>query len=225
MPKEVKTPIAKKAAAPKKATGLSVPMYALNGKESGVLDLPKEVFGKEPNQQLLAQAVRVYMNNQTGHHSHTKTRGEVKGSTRKLGSQKGSGHARHGSIKAPIFVGGGIALGPRARVVRLELPKRMKRAALEVALSVKTAAGNVMGVAGLDDATGKTKQIASLVKMVNRKNVLLVTDEKKDSVVRAVHNLENASVKPVSDLNALDVVSHTAVLFTKEAVAKLGGTK
>lgn len=208
-----------------KTAGLSVPVYSLAGKETGTLELPKEVFGAKPNQQLLAQAIRVYTNNQTSHHSHTKTRGEVTGSTRKIGNQKGSGHARHGSIKAPIFIGGGIALGPRSRVVRLELPKRMKKAALSVALSVKTAAGQVMGVSGLETASGKTSQIATFLKAVNQKKVLFVTDEKKDSVVRAVRNIDGVVVTPVSDLNAFEVVSYNAVLFTKEAVAKLEGTK
>lgn len=90
-----------------KTSSLSAPVYSLAGTESGSLDLPKEVFGVKVNKNLLAQAVRVYSNNQKGHWSHTKTRGEVTGSTRKIFKQKHTGRARHGSIKAPIFVGGG----------------------------------------------------------------------------------------------------------------------
>lgn len=210
-----------KPAAVKKAS-LAVSVYSLAGKETGTLELPKEIFGRPVNTQILGQAVRVYLTNRSGHHAHTKTRGEVAGSTRKMGAQKGSGHARHGSIMAPIYVGGGIALGPRSRVVRLELPKNMKKSALISALCSKMTDGEIIAIDGLDKATGKTKQMAAFFKAVNKKNILVVTDEKKDDVVRSVRNIPGANVTYASQLNAFDVISHQTILLTKEAVSKLG---
>src|SRR3989344_8900364 len=131
---------------PKRAVGLSAPVYSLSGRASGTLSLPKEIFGKEVNKKLLAQALRVYSTNQKIFTGSTKTRGEVEGSTAKIFRQKGTGRARHGSIRAPIFVGGGIVFGPRPRKVRLELPQRMKKAALLSAFSAKTADKQLMGL-------------------------------------------------------------------------------
>src|SRR3989344_1873864 len=99
--------------------------------------LPKEIFGQEVNTKLLAQAMRVYMTNLKKFTASTKTRGEVRGSTAKIYRQKGTGRARHGAITAPIFVGGGIVFGPKPRKVVLDLPKKMKKAALLAALSDK----------------------------------------------------------------------------------------
>src|SRR5438105_176197 len=132
--KVVKKAVAKPVA---KSSALSVPMYSLTAKESGVLDLPESIFGQKLNKSLLAQALRVYANNQRGHWSHTKTRSEVQGSTAKMGAQKGSGHARHGSKRSPVFVGGGIALGPRFHKTELDLPKQMKKQALVAAMVAK----------------------------------------------------------------------------------------
>lgn len=230
--KEVKVKTVKAKVAPKsvaaastvttaKKSALHVAVYSLAGKETDTLELPKAVFGQPVNNQILSQAVRVYMTNRSGHHAHTKTRGEVAGSTRKMGSQKGSGHARHGSIMAPIYVGGGIALGPRARVVRLELPKKMKKSALIAALCSKMTDGEIIAVDGLDKATGKTKQMAAFFKAVNKTNVLVVTDEKKDDVVRSVRNLSGFDVTYANQLNAFDIISHKTILLTKEAVTKL----
>ncbi len=231
MPKAVKstTTVEPKVAAPKaekapkvaKINGLNVPVYSLAGKEAGTLDLPQEIFGAPVNKQILSQAVRVYQTNSKGHWGHTKTRGEVVGSTRKLGAQKGSGNARHGSIMSPIFVGGGIALGPRRRNVRLELPKRMKKLAVISALSAKAVAGEVVGIDGLDKAAGKTKEFVALLKATERKNVLIVTGEKQDTVVRALRNIQGSDATYASQLNALEILSHRSILFTKEAISKL----
>src|SRR3989338_11409930 len=144
-------------------SSLSIPVYSLAGKETGVLALPKEIFAAKVSKSLLAQAVRVYATNQKSLLASTKTRGEVEGSTAKIYRQKGTGRARHGAIRAPIFVGGGITFGPKPRKVRLILPQKMKKAALIAALSVKLADKNVIGLSGLDKASGKTKEMAKLI--------------------------------------------------------------
>ncbi len=220
----VKVATAKVTPAPKtvaKASGLSVASLSLTGKSAGTLSLPKEIFGAKVNKFLVAQAVRVYLNNAAGHYADTKTRGEVEGSTRKIFKQKGTGRARHGAIRAPIFVGGGIALGPRSRKVILELPQKMRNAALISALSEKTGGGDVQGISGLDKATGKTKEIVTLFKSLNKKSVLLVVDGKMDQAKRASKNIKNLSFLTADELNALEVIKHQSLIFTKEAVEKL----
>lgn len=201
---------------------MSVPVYSLAGRAAGVMALPKEIFGAKVNKALLTQAMRVYMNNQKSHQGHTKTRGEVTGSTVKIYRQKGTGRARHGSIRAPIFVGGGIAFGPTHRKVILDLPKKMKKAALISALSSKMADKNITGVSGLEKISGKTKEVFSLVEKINPgKSTLIVTGDKQETIVRAVRNLAKVHVMQTSQLNAYEVLRHQNLLVTKGAVETL----
>jgi len=207
----------------------------LAGRATGTLSLPKEIFGQKVNKKLLAQAIRVYSTSQKSLFGSTKTRGEVEGSTAKIFRQKGTGRARHGSVRAPIFVGGGIVFGPTPRKVRLELPQRMKKAALFSALSAKTGDKQIRGLSGLEKASGKTKEMMELMSSVvlpfggpqssdkkqKQPSVLIVTGEKTDNVVRAVRNIPGIDVLPVSLINAYEVVKHNLLLITKEAVEKL----
>lgn len=208
------------AKAPAKSGGLSVAMYSLLGKEAGSLDLPKAVFGAEINRALLAQALRVYLNNQKGHFSNTKTRGEVEGSTRKIYKQKGTGRARHGGIRAPIFVGGGIALGPKSRQALLELPRKMKKAALISALSQKHLDKDIFAVSGLEKATGKTSQFSKFLKTLGKKSILIVS-EKNDLASRATKNLKGINLVSTDEVNAFEVIRAQSLIFTKGAVEAL----
>lgn len=203
---------------PVKRTKLSIPVYTLTGRTAGTLALPKEIFGKEVNKQLLAQAVRVYLTNQKVFTASTKGRGEVKGSTAKIYRQKGTGRARHGSIRAPIFVGGGIVFGPKPRTVRLDLPKKMKKAALLSALSAKLADKSVLGLTGIEKASGKTKQLTQLLKKIKVRNALIISAEKTDYVVRAASNIPGVDVLPANLINAYEVLRHDILLITKEAI-------
>lgn len=200
---------------------LSIPVFSLVGKEVGFLELPKEIFGVKVNSSLLAQAMRIYLNNQKSHWSNTKTRGEVTGSTRKIYKQKGTGRARHGAITAPIFVGGGVALGPKARKVVLELPKKMKRVALLSALAQKLTDSAVKGILGLEKSSGKTKEMANLFRALNLKSALVVGDKKIDIAQRALRNIKGVNFLPADQLNAFEIIRHQSLLLTKEAVEKL----
>lgn len=211
-------------------SGLPVPVYSLTGRAAGTLSLPKQIFGQKVNKTLLVQAVRVYATNQKFLLAETKSRGEVKGSSAKIYRQKGTGRARHGSIRAPIFVGGGIVFGPKPRKVRLSLPKRMKTAALLSALSSKVADKSVIGLTGVDKSSGKTKEIAQLLKQLNLKfkeqklklgNILIVTGEKRDNIVRGARNIPGVDVLPVNLINAYEVLRHDMLLLEKEAVERL----
>ena len=200
---------------------LSVPVYSLAGRASGTLTLPKEIFGQKVNKKLLAQAMRVYMTNQKSLFASTKTRGEVEGSTAKIYRQKGTGKARHGAIRAPIFVGGGITFGPKPRKVRLNLPQKMKKAALFSALSAKMVDKNVIGLTGIEKASGKTKEIAGLIKNLKLKTALIVTGEKAENMVRASRNIPGLTVLPVNQLNAYDILRHQSLVISKDALERL----
>lgn len=210
-------------AAVKKTGGLTVPVYGLDGVESGVLSLPEDVFGAKVNKTLLAQATRVYLNNLKTHFGGTKTRGEVRGSTRKIRAQKGTGGARHGSVRAPIFVGGGVVFGPKFRKVELDFPKRMKKAALVSALSSKVKEGNLLGISGVEKVSGKTSQMQELIGKIAKKNLLLVTDKKEDKLKQAVRNLQKVETITFDQLNILEILKHDTLMLTKEAVEKLQG--
>lgn len=216
-----------------KATrGLSVPVYSLSGRAAGTMSLPKEIFGAQVNKNLLAQALKVYLNNQKTHWASTKTRSEVTASTRKIWRQKGTGRARHGAISAPIFIGGGIALGPKPRKSVLDLPKKMKKKALLSALAQKMVDQEVLGLSGLQKTTGKTKQMAEFLKQLNSKlnpdligaklaSTLIVTDQRMDNAVRAARNISGVDILPADQINAFEVVKHQSLILTKEAVEKL----
>lgn len=204
----------------KKTSGLSIPVYSLTGRAVGTLSLPKEFFGQKVNKKLLAQAVRVYSTNQKILPGSTKTRGEVEGSTAKIYRQKGTGRARHGSIRAPIFVGGGIVFGPKPRKVRLELPQKMKKAALISALSSKMADKNIIGLAGIEKATGKTKEVADLIKHLKFTTALIVVGVKAENMVRASKNIAHLTILPVNQLNAYEILRHKSLIISKESLEK-----
>lgn len=205
-------------------SGFSLPVYSMLGKESGTLSLSKEVFGSKVSKQLLSQALRVYMTNQKVFTGSTKTRGEVTGTTAKMYRQKGTGRARHGAQTAPIFVGGGIAFGPKPRKVTLDLPKKMKKAALISALSEKQANSQILAIS-LDGVNGKTKQMASLLFKLNVKNALIVTGGKSDNVYRAARNIPGIEVLPVNLINAFEVLKHEHLILSKEAAEKFKESK
>lgn len=203
--------------------GLSVPVYSLLGVSTGTMSLPKEIFWTDVNKKLLAQAVRVYSFNQKMVTASTKTRGEVRGTTAKMHAQKGTGRARHGAETAPIFVGGGVAFGPKPRKVSLSLPKKMRKAALISAFSSKAKDSEIRGLSGLEKATGKTNQLAKLLDKIKVVSALIVTSGKLDNIVRATNNLQKIDVLPVNQLNAYEILKHQMLLIEKNALLKLGG--
>lgn len=186
------------------------------------MTLPKELFGVKVNKPLLAQAVRVYLANQRQGTASTKTRGEVEGSTRKIYRQKGTGRARHGAIRAPIFVGGGITFGPKPRDYSLTMPKKMKRTALGSALTAQLQDGNIVVVTGFEKMKPKSKlALEALASLEAGDNTLLVTNSGAENIVRATRNLPSVDILPAASLNAYDVLSHKKLVFAKEAIGEL----
>ena len=200
----------------KETKALSAQVVGVDGKAKGRITLPVELFGAKINKQLLAQAVRVYLANQRAGGASTKTRGQVEGSTRKIYRQKGTGRARHGAIRAPIFVGGGIVFGPKPRDFRLSLPQKMRRAALASALTSKLT--DVIIVDGLGEIE-KTKGMASALSSVGATGKTLLVTSKGGN--RAARNIAQVDVKPANMLNAYGVLSHQKLVFTKDVIKNL----
>jgi large subunit ribosomal protein L4 len=226
-PMEVAVPVV-----PSKAEkGVTIEVFDIKGSKT-TMTLPQEVFGAKINKSLMAQAVRVYLANQRIGAAKTKTRGEVQGSTRKIYQQKGTGRARHGGIRAPIFVGGGIAHGPRTHDFSLSMPQKMRKQALFSALSSKKATGDIIVVKGLDGISAKTKEMMTVLKTIHmdekKTNLMLVVPkevEKITSVMRAARNIAGISLIPVTSLNTYEVVKSKTILFMQEAIQELSKTK
>lgn len=223
----------KSAATVSSRGGLSAPMYDVKGAKAGSMDLPKEVFGAKINDVLMAQAVRVYLANQRQGNAHTKTRGEVTGSTKKIYRQKGTGNARHGGKRAPIFVKGGVAHGPRVKDFSLTMPQKMRKAALLSALSQRAKDGEVIVLSGLTKMEPKTKNMASLFlkvttdKKAKSRYLLVTSSSSKDlgNVYKAGRNIKNVEILSANLLNTYEVLKYKNLLFMKESIEFLGGAK
>ena len=215
----------------RKKSDLALDFFDTKGKVVDAVGLPKEIFGAKINNSLMAQAVRVYLANQRMGTSSTKTRGEVRGSTRKIWRQKGTGRARHGSRKAPIFVGGGIVFGPKPRDFSLKLSKKMKRLALFSSLSSKQKRGEIKGITGFEKLPPKTRVMAAALKSLEiidkyKKIALVLPSTKKDfqNLYRASRNIEDLTVFNASLLNAYAVLNSDLMLLTKDSLRVMEDT-
>ncbi|MDO8657260.1 MAG: 50S ribosomal protein L4 [Candidatus Levybacteria bacterium] len=219
---EAAMPVETKTANKKTGKSIKADVYDIKGKIVEKIDLPFEVFGSKVNKSLIAQAVRVYLANQRRGTVSTKTRGEVKGSTRKIYKQKGTGRARHGSIRAPIFVHGGIVFGPKPRDYSLGFSKKMKKAALFSALSAKLKDKEIKIITGLEKIQPKTKLMVEVVKNLelNNKNkkILLVLPEKNENINRAARNIEGLNMTMANQLNTYAVLNCRMLLLTKDSI-------
>lgn len=212
----------------RKKSGLTTNVFDVEGKVVEEMDLPKEIFAAEINEKLLAQAVRVYLANQRQGTASTKTRGEVVGSTRKIYRQKGTGRARHGDIKAPIFVGGGIVFGPKPRDFSLKLPRKMKNKALFSALTSKFKENSILIIKELNKLKPKTAEVIKLLKnlkleVTNGKlltKTLLVLPKKEENIIQASRNIQNLTLTPFNLLNPYLVLLNQKIIFSQEAIEK-----
>lgn len=203
---------------------MKLPVYNPQGKPLDSWNLDEKALGSV-NETLLAQAIRVYNFNSHQKTSKVKTRGEVEGSTKKIYRQKGTGNARHGARYAPIFVGGGIAHGPKGvRPHNLILPKKMRARALSSSLLLKLQSSMVSGLGELQSLKGKTSEVAQLLAAIAdhpKRKVLVVTGTKVDSLYRGVKNLQDVMLKQADLVNALDLVYFDHLVITKDALDSL----
>ena len=210
---------------PKTKVELTIPLYDMNGIKKSDLEVPKEAFNEKENPNLLAQYVRVYLSNQRTGTASTKTRSEVKGSTRKIYKQKGTGRARHGDIKAPVFVGGGITGGPKPRNYSLKMNKKQIRKALYIAFSQQFKNKNIVALA--DEFLGmqaKTKLIADFLKKMqfDRLSILiLVAKGGRNNFTLALRNLPLVIVKDIMSVNAYEILQCKKIFIIESALPVL----
>lgn len=199
-----------------------VTLYDMSGTPIGELELNDNVFGIEPNEAVMSDFVKMQLaNKRQGTHS-TKTRAEVRGGGRKPWRQKGTGRARVGSTRNPVWIGGGVAFGPRPRDYSYKLPKKVRRLAMKSALSTKVKDNSIIVVDKLFFEEPKTKSMLATLQALNiASKTLVVTADGDVNVTKSARNIPG--VKPVRAdyVNVYDLLKYDTLLITKDAVAKV----
>lgn len=204
----------------KKTQGIA--QYDLTGENKGETAANAFIFDKKVAPALMAQYVRVYRTNQRQGTAATKTRAEVNGTTKKVYKQKGTGKARHGSMKAPIFKGGGVVGGPKPKEYRLSLNKKQKQQALFGALTMKFTTGDVLSLDAAKEA--KTKVFASFLnklKLSGEKVLFVMPKGEESKMVLALRNLKGVTYAPAHSINAYEVLNASKVVFVGGALKEL----
>lgn len=198
-----------------------VSVYNMKGAEVGSLELNDAVFGVEVNEHLVHLAVVQQLANNRQGTQKAKTRSEVSGGGRKPWKQKGTGHARQGSIRAPQWTGGGVVFAPTPRDYSFKLNKKEKRAALKSALSAKVSAQNFIVLDELKLDEIKTKKFQEVLNNLKLNGALVVLNEVDKNVILSANNIPTVKTTQVGTLNVYDVMKYNTVLVTKEAVAAI----
>ncbi len=194
----------------------------LDAKKAGTVDLRDDVFGLEPRVDILQRMVRYQLAKRRGGTAHVKDRSEVNYTTVKMYRQKGTGRARHGSKKAPIFRGGGKAFGPKPRDFAIDLPKKVRALALKHALSSKAKAEALVVLDKCELKEGKTKELKSRFAKLGFGSVLIIDGaEVQEAFARAARNLPDVDVLPVAGINVYDILRHEKLVLTKAALEAL----
>jgi large subunit ribosomal protein L4 len=186
------------------------------------MELPSEIFGIKPNTDVLFESVRMYLANHRQGNASTKARGDVRGGGAKPWRQKGTGRARAGTVRSPIWVGGGVVFGPKPREYRYSLPKKVRKLALKSALSVRAQEGGVTVLEKLVLEEAKTKRMAEIInRLEQERGCLVVVKEEDQSLVRASRNLPRVRVMRARDLNSYDVLQFPHLVLTQDALNEL----
>ena len=198
-------------------------VYNISGEITGEIELNEIVFGVEFNEAVVHQAVVMQLANQRQGTSATKTRAMVRGGGRKPWKQKGTGRARCGSNRSPVWVGGGTTFGPQPRSYAKKMPRQARRLALRCALSAKVAAGQVVVVEGLTFDAPKTKNVAALLNAFQAADAkaLLITAGADKKVELSARNMPKVTTITTMGLNCFDILNSNKVILAKEAVEKI----
>ena len=194
-----------------------------DGTSSGKIDLPDGVFNVTAKAHVLHQAVRSYLANRRQGTGSTKGRSDVRASGKKPWRQKGLGRARSGTAASPIWVGGGVAHGPKPRDYSYSVPKKARKLAIKAALSAKAREGRIRIVDGLGVSEPRTKLAVELMKTlgVEDKKCLFVLSEKKVDMIKATGNIRGAKTTVAKDVNVYDILTSDAVVIDKNAVGMI----
>jgi len=198
-----------------------VALYNADGEQVGEVELNKDIFGPVNRFVLHEAVVKHLAGRRRGTHA-TKTRAEVRGGGRKPWRQKGTGRARHGSTRSPIWRGGGIVFGPHPRDYSYSIPKKVRRLAIKSALSAKAAEGKILVLDELKLAAPRTKEMATvLANLGAAAPVLLVTAAKDENTFKSARNLSGVKTVAVEGLNTYDILACDTLLFTRDALARV----
>ncbi len=200
-----------------------VAVYDMTGAKTGEIELNDSVFGVEINEAVVHQAVVMQLASQR-HGTHaTKTRSMVRGGGRKPWKQKGTGRARAGSIRSPLWVGGGVAFGPHPRSYKFSMPRKVRRLAIKSALTAKVNDGGLLIVEDINFAAPKTKDVVKFLGNFEASDnkALIITVDQNDNVVKSSRNIPGVKAINTMGLNVFDLLHHDKVLVTKDAVAKI----
>lgn len=200
----------------------TVAVYNIDRQQVGDIELNENVFGVEVNGGLLHQAVVMQLASQRlGTHA-TKTRAMVRGGGRKPWKQKGTGRARSGSRRSPIWVGGGTVFGPHPRSYAFRMPRKQRRLAIKCALSDKVQEGGLLVLDALSFEAPKTKAMLALLKTFEiEKKALIITADKAENVERSANNIPGVKAIDTTGLNVYDILHHDTLFITKDAVARI----
>ena len=205
---------------------MKYPVYNQEGKETGEVMLPKDVFEVPMNPDLVHQVLVLQRANQRQNSAHTKDRSEVRGGGRKPWRQKGTGRARHGSIRSPLWRGGGITFGPRnEKNWGREIPKKMRRKALLMVLSEKAKNNLVVILDNLEIEKPKTKVMATIIRKLpaEKGSRLILTNNGKNTFL-AARNIKKTGVLEARNLNIVDLLNYKYLLVSKEGIKQIQQT-
>lgn len=201
---------------------MKVPMYRQSGEKLQEVEVSDSVFGVEGSDSLVHAAIVRHLANGRQGTADSLTRGEVRGGGRKPWRQKGTGRARAGTIRSPLWRGGGVVFGPHPRDFSLDMPKRARRRALLVAVSAKAREGQVAVLDQLNMTKPSTKELVKAIEAVSGgQNALLVTALPDETVILSARNLPMVRVIEVRNLNVYDVVKHQHLVLTRDALTQL----
>ncbi len=200
----------------------TIDVYNVEGKKVSTVDLKEEIFGIEPNENIVHSVLVNYLANQRQGTQSTKTRSEVRGGGRKPWRQKGTGRARQGSIRAPQWIKGGIALGPKPRSYTFRVNKKEKRLAIKSLLSSKVLENKLVVIDKLPFKEIKTKQMVSaLEKNKVEGKTLIMLPEKNEAVQKSARNIEGVKTTLVNTINVYDLLKYSKLVITLDTVKKL----
>ena len=200
----------------------TIDVYNLEGKKVSTVDLKEEIFGIEPNENIVHSVLANYLANQRQGTQSTKTRAEVRGGGKKPWRQKGTGRARQGSIRAPQWIKGGIALGPKPRKYNYRVNKKEKRLAIKSILSSKVLENNLVVLDKIDFKEMKTKQMVNALS--NNKvegKALVMIAEKNENVEKSTRNINDVKIYLVNTINVFDLLKYNKLIITLDTVKKL----
>lgn len=200
----------------------SIDVLDIKGKKVSTIDINENIFSKDFNNDLVHGVIVAYLANQRQGTQSAKTRSEVRGGGRKPWRQKGTGRARHGSNRSPIWVGGGITFAPKPRSYRKNVNKKEKREAIRQILGYKLREGAIVVVDKLPFKEIKTKPVAeALNKLVGDNKTLILLPEANEIIFKSAKNIDKTFVKFVSEVNAYEVLNNKKILMTVDTIKKL----